>query len=125
MWVKHNENPSGRNVGDCTVRAISTALGQPWARGARGGPLEGVESGDIPSPKQVGVGEFRKIGFQRAVIPDECPDCYTVADFAAEHPNGTYILALSGHVVCIKDGNYYDTWDSGGEVPLYYWHKEE
>ena len=30
MWAKHNENPDGRNVGDCTVRAISTALGQNW-----------------------------------------------------------------------------------------------
>ena len=47
-----------------------------------------------------------------------------MADFAAEHPSGTYILALSGHVVCVMDGDYYDTWDSGGEVPLYYWRKE-
>jgi len=36
----------------------------------------------------------------------------------------THILALSGHVVCVMDGDYYDTWDSGGEVPLYYWRKE-
>lgn len=28
MWARHNENPDGRNVGDCTVRAISTALKQ-------------------------------------------------------------------------------------------------
>ena len=62
---------------------------------------------------------------ERWASGDECPDCYTVADFAAEHPSGTYILSLSGHVVCVMDGDYYDTWDSGGEIPLYYWCKEE
>lgn len=107
------------------MRAISTALGQPWETTYTGLAVQGFMTGDMPSANHVWGAYIRKNGFQRAVIPDECPDCYTVADFAAEHPNGTYILALSGHVVCIKDGDYYDTWDSGGEVPLYYWHKEE
>ena len=109
MWVRHNENPDGRNVGDCTVRAISTALKQDWETTYVGLSLQGFLMGDMPSANHV----------------DECPDCYTVADFAAEHPSGTYILSLSGHVVCVMDGDYYDTWDSGGEIPLYYWCKEE
>lgn len=29
-FVEHNENPQSRRVGDCVVRAISTALGQQW-----------------------------------------------------------------------------------------------
>lgn len=29
-WIKYNPNPHGNNVGDCTVRAISKALGQDW-----------------------------------------------------------------------------------------------
>ena len=45
------------------------------------------------------------------------------ADFAAEHPDGTYILALATHVVCVRDGDWLDTWDSGDETPLYYWEK--
>ena len=69
-------------------------------------------------------GYLRSRGFDRDMIPNSCPDCYTVADFAAEHPEGTYILALSGHVVCVQNGDWIDTWDSGGEIPLYYWHKE-
>ena len=24
-------------------------------------------------------------------------------------------------LICIEDGNYYDTWDSGDEIPIYYW----
>lgn len=37
----HNENPYNRNVGDCTVRAISTALDQAWDTTYIGLCLEG------------------------------------------------------------------------------------
>ena len=31
-FTQYNANPDGNNVGDCTVRAISTVLGQDWDR---------------------------------------------------------------------------------------------
>ena len=46
-----------------------------------------------------------------------------VNSFADRNPEGTYILALSGHVVCVQDGTIYDTWDSGNEIVLYFWEK--
>ena len=30
MFKHYNENPQGKNVGDCTVRAISKATGMDW-----------------------------------------------------------------------------------------------
>lgn len=80
--------------------------------------------GDMPSANAVWGAYLRKNNFIRQIIPDTCPDCYTVADFAMEHSKGTYILALSGHVVCVIAGKIYDSWDSSGEIPLYFWHKE-
>ena len=59
------------------------------------------------------------------MISDTCPDCYTVEDFADEHAEGIYIVALSGHVVCVQNGTLYDSWNSKGETPLYFWYKEE
>ena len=41
------------------------------------------------------------------------------------YPHGTYVLATNNHVVAVVDGNYYDTWDSGDETPIYVWRKEE
>lgn len=38
---------------------------------------------------------------------------------------GRYLLALDQHVVAVVDGDYYDTWDSGNEIPIYYWMKGE
>ena len=86
--------------------------------------IQGYMMRDMPSANHVWGAYLRSRCFDRDMIPNSCPDCYTVADFAAEHPEGTYILALSGHVVCVQNGDWIDTWDSGGEIPLYYWHKE-
>lgn len=122
-FIKHNQNPAGRNVGDCTVRAISLALDQGWEETFVGLALKGYEMRDMPSANHVWGAYLREKGFVRRIIPDTCPDCYTVSDFADDHPQGTYILALSGHVVCVKNGNYIDTWDSGNKIPIYYWQK--
>ena len=125
MYVSYNPNPERRNVGDCTVRAISKALGQDWETTYTGLALEGFCLCDMPSSNHIWGAYLKRHGFRRILIPDECPDCYCVAEFAADHPRGTYILALSGHVLCVQDGDWYDTWDSGGEVPLYYWRKDD
>lgn len=87
--------------------------------------LQGLIMGDMPSANSVWGAYLRQHGFARNVIPNTCPDCYTVAEFAADHPRGVYVLALSSHVVCVEDGSYFDTWDSGSEIPLFYWAKEE
>ena len=59
------------------------------------------------------------------MIPDTGPDCYTVAELCLDHPRLTYMLALSGHVVAVEDGDYFDSWDSGNEIPLYYWERKD
>ena len=124
MWRQHNENPCGRAVGDCTVRAIATAMDKPWDEIYAGIALDGYILCDMPSANHVWGAYLKRNGWRRHFIPDECPDCYTVADFAADNPHGTYILAISGHVVAVRDGDWYDTWDSGAEIPIYYWEKE-
>lgn len=125
MYRHYNPNPTGARVGDCTVRAISKAIGEDWARTFCGLCAEGMRLCDMPSANHVWGAYLRRRGFRRHALPDTCPDCYTVADFCREHPSGVYVLAISGHVVCVQDGDYYDSWDSGAEAPAYYWQKEE
>lgn len=122
-YKKYNSNPERKNVGDCAVRAISIATDQSWEETYIGLSLQGFLMGDMPSANSVWGAYLRGKGFTRHVIPDKYPDCYTVSDFADDNPHGTYLLALSGHVVCLKDGNWIDSWDSGSEIPLYYWKK--
>ena len=76
---------------------------------------------DMPSANHVWSAYLRKKGFTRHIIPHDLGDDYTVADFATDNPEGTFILACTGHVVAVIDGIYYDTWNSGDVTPLYYW----
>ena len=125
MYKAFNPNPCNNRVGDCTVRAISAATGRTWQETYVALCLEGYCLGDMPSANHVWGAYLRRMGFKRRVLPDECPDCYTVADFGRDHPRGTYVLAISGHVVCMIDGDWLDSWDSSDQVPVYYWTREE
>lgn len=124
-YAYYNENPAGRSVGDCTVRALSKALGQKWEQTYVGLCIEGFMCGDLPNADDVYGRYLFKHGFRRHLIPDNGLGCYTVEDFANEHPFGVYVLSIPGrHVVTVENGKYWDSWDSGNERPGFYWAKE-
>lgn len=125
MWRNYNANPFGLKVGDCTVRAICKATDKDWEDTYLALALQGYKMHDMPTANHVWGAYLKEQGFTRNPLPATCPDCYTVSQFADEHPSGTYILALSGHVVCVQDGYWFDTWDSGDEIPLYYWERKK
>lgn len=125
MYVNYNPNPYVARVGDCVIRAISKVLGQEWEKTYLDVCIYGLLLGNMPSGNNVWSTYLYNKGFRRKLIPDTCSDCYTVRKFAEEHPKGSYVLSIDGHVVAVVDGNYYDTWDSGNEMPVYYWEKKE
>ena len=125
MWINWNPNPMGKHVGDCTVRAITKATGESWEDAYSGIALEGFLLSDMPSANNVWGSYLRRKGFKRHIIPNTCPDCYTVKNFCEDHPKGMYVVALYGHVIAVNDGDYFDSWDSGNETPLYYFCKED
>ena len=121
MFIKSNPNPAQKRVGDCVIRAISIATGQRWISVYIGLMLKGLALYDMPSSNYVWHSYLSDKGFERNMIPDTCPYCYTVKDFCADHPDGIFILGTGTHVIAVIDGNYYDTWDSGDEIPVFYW----
>ena len=122
-YVYYNPNPLKLSVGDCTIRAISCALNMSWKRTFLSLAIQGFQMYDMPSANRV-WGEYLKTkGFKRHQMPDMCPDCYTVRDFCRHNPTGIFILGTGEHVVCVIDGNYYDSWDSGNEIPIYYFQR--
>lgn len=125
MFKYYNPNPLNKRVGDCVIRAISKALDWEWNDTYTALCLQGYVMSDLPSSNQIWGAFLRKQGFIRQVIPNECPDCYTVEDFCKDHPTGIYVLGTGSHAVAVVDGFYYDAWESGREQPIYYYEKGE
>jgi hypothetical protein len=124
-YVNYNANPSNNRTGDCTVRAISTLLDSDWDDVYFQLCILGFTYKLMPSTNAVWGELLNRNGFRRYIIPNLCPACYTVREFCKDNPKGKFLLATSGHVIAVINGNYYDTSDSGNEVPIYYWAKEE
>ena len=124
MFVYYNPNPVGRtSVGDCAIRAVAKALDVDWEKAYAMIVVNGFRMGDVASSNAVWGSVLRMNGFKRENIPNMCPDCYTIKEFCTDHPKGVYVVGTGNHVVTVIDGDYYDTWDSGDEMPLYYWYK--
>lgn len=125
MWIKYNPNPTGRNVGDCAVRAISKALKTDWENAYSMIAANGYAMGDMPTSDSVWGSVLRQNGFYRKAIPNTCPECYTAKDFARDNPYGTFVLGFGGHCATIHNGNLYDSWDSSNEIPVYVWYRKD
>lgn len=120
MWIKANPNPLKKLVDDCVIRALSIIYNESWDYIYD----ELSELGKIMKEPSISNTVWSRYllehGFERHIIPDTCPHCYSIRKFTVDHPVGEFILATGSHVVAVIDGDYYDTWDSGNEVPIYY-----
>lgn len=120
-WRLYNPSPTGRQVGDCAVRAVAKAIGADWEKAYAELAVTGFAMGDMPSSNSVINAVLKQYGFQKQIIPNTCPDCYTIADFANDHPKGTYIVGTGNHVVAIENGTIFDSWDCSSEIAIFYW----
>lgn len=126
MWREFNNNPTGRRgIGDCSVRAVSVALGIDWEQAYLLITAAGYAMGDMPSSNSVWGAVLRQHGFSRYNLPQTCPDCYTFEDFARDHPKGVYVLGTGTHVACVRDGVIMDAWNSSNEIVQYVWYRKD
>lgn len=127
MYIHYNENPRGNYyAGDCVIRAITIVTGKSWEEVYTALCAEGFYMGDWGNANSIWDWYLRSLGFKRYICPNDCPSCYSIADFAEEHRRGKHIVATGTHAVAIVDGgNYIDAWDSGQLIPIYYYTKEE
>ena len=123
-YVYFNPNPNKKSVGDCVIRAICKAANLKWLQVFDLICEKARMMYDMPSGNAVWSSVLKDLGFKRYSIPNYCPDCYTIRDFCFDHPIGNYVVATGSHAVAVINGNYYDSWDSGNEVPIYYFKED-
>ena len=118
-------NPNYRKkTEDCTIRAICKALDVDWQTAFVRLSVVAMRNWDMMHKNYVWGALLENSGFVKTPLPNTCPFCLTVAQFAHDNPEGTFVLGTGSHVVTVVDGDWYDLWDSGSEVPIVvYWRK--
>ena len=111
---------------DCVIRAIMVATGKDWVTIFRELAPICEKLLDVPNSDAVYKKYFKKNGWEPGVV-EKYEDDYgdmrlpTIEEFAKTHKNGTYIITINGHMVCIKDGDWYDKWDCRHYKVRKYW----
>lgn len=124
-FVFYNPNPLHKRVGDCSVRAVCKALDLDWDQAFLSMVVIAMKVYDMPSANYVWGLVLQQNGFSKLVIPNACPECLTVKEFAEQNPEGTYVLCCENdHVTTVCQGDVYDTWDCSDEVVMYFYRKE-
>lgn len=107
------------NKCDCSIRSICGATELDWVTIYKEICDAGLSIYDVPGSKDTIDIVLKNHGFVW-VKQERGTKKLTVKDFAKTHKNEVCVLSCSGHVLCTKNGKYYDTWDSG-DVKVFGW----
>lgn len=125
MFIFYNPNPRNIKVTDCTIRAISLITHSTWDDTYISIATLGFEEKNMMDANVLWGKYLYQSGFDEHLLPDSKMHDYTIKDFCRDHPEGEFMLTTGSHVVTVINGNYYDVWDSGDEIPISYWLRRE
>lgn len=118
-YIEYNANTRDADVGDCTKRALSLAFGLDYDDTSK--EMNRIKrelhlsdyNHDKVIDKFIDKRGVKLVGGQGDILLD---------DFAESHPTGTYLVETGkpnspypNHIVCVIDGNIYDSWNSGNQ----------
>lgn len=120
----YNPNPLLKSTSDCVIRALTKVLDSDWDTVFVSLCAQGFDLKEMPSSNNVWRTFLVRHGFARYYIPYNLKCSYSVREFCNDHPKGTFILFVGEHVIAVIDGDYFDTFDSGNECPVFFWRWE-
>ena len=124
MYKYYQPNPQQKKTDDCVIRALTKALDCDWDTASVYAMTQQIRDADIFVKNYVWGNLLIRNGYTKHSLPNTCPDCYTIKDFANDYRRGTYIVGTGDHVLAVIDGDYYDSFDSGEMIPILYYRKE-
>lgn len=125
MYKYYQPNPQQKKTDDCVIRALTKALDCDWDTASVYAMTQQIRDADIFVKNYVWGNLLLRNGYTKHSLPNTCPDCYTIKDFANDYRRGTYIVGTGDHVLAVIDGDYYDSFDSGEMIPILYYRKEK
>jgi hypothetical protein len=104
------------------IRAICIALNKPWLEVSDELYEFARREYSVTCDDNIWGHYLYFLGFEPFLLPFHCPKCTTISEFSKMYPHGVYIIGTGKHAVAIINGDYYDSWDSGNEIPSFFWH---
>lgn len=105
MFRYYNANPKDFNIDDCTIRALSVAENISWDEAynilSNSARRYGLMQSDVRA-----IEDFLDLRYDRVKICER-----TVGEFVKNHPKGTYLITMRGHITVLKNGINYDTFN--------------
>ena len=131
MFKYFNPNPiyDGKNKAwkhvDCTVRSICAATDKSWREVYKLLSDVGLKEYVMPNDMIAYIKVISSLGFKSV---KKCKKGQTkVKDIAnrSKKENKVFLCKVKNHVVCCKNGDILDTWDSSEQLVTQYWEKQE
>lgn len=119
LWRRFQNNPCGKSIGDCAVRAISVALNLDWYEAFDLLCNTGRRMCNLPSADEVWGAVLISNGFRRSAVAEDI----TAGEFAKRNPHGVFVLGFGGHVATVVDGEILDSWNSAFESVIFYYRR--
>lgn len=127
QYVKTNLNPTGKEVGDCVVRAIQLATKQNWTTVYVDLCELGKTLYRMPNDKKVYALYLAQHGFEKAKQPKKADGkMFTVAeliDYIHPEPNEPIVISTNKHLTVVVGYELHDIWDCRGRFVRGYWTK--
>lgn len=124
----YNANPKNRVTGDCTFRAIATALERPWADVVMEMAELSVKTGYAINDRKGIERYLKEQGWVKMPQPRKADGTkYTGKEFCKLKAKSfeRYVANIGGHhIVAIVDRRVWDIWDSTDGCIGNYWVKE-
>ena len=87
MFIEYNKNPLNNYTDDCVIRAISAEMDRDWDDVWLDIMVLTFQKKCMMSSNNIWQEYLHNNGYVRYNIPDTCPNCYTIKQFAEDFQN--------------------------------------
>lgn len=117
MFKYYNANPDGEHIGDCVIRAISTATGMKYEDVLNKLYISSNYFNCDMLVKECYSKLLKKYTKAKYIVDEDI----TAGELAERYKDKVLIMRVPNHLLCSRFGIIYDTWDSSNELVDTFW----
>lgn len=114
----YNPNPKKLLTGDCVIRAYCKAFDTEWENALLASTFFAIKDCQVFNDNKAVQAFLESLGCIRHKVVVKKGSKRPTPDSLArsrENKGKTLVCSVAGHIVTVREGKYYDTWDSGSK----------